>query len=134
MRHHRAGTNKGSTTQSNTAEDGGIRPDRDPLLDPGLFRPVTGFAAPWEAVVCQRNIWTDEDVIGHVDMLPDRDPVLDCHVVAKCGVGFDEHVVSDVTIAPDSHIRHDMRKGPDTCALPNAISLDECLLMHENQS
>jgi hypothetical protein len=68
-------------------------------------------------VVRERDVGTDEHVVGDAKAIPQLDAALDRHAVADHDIVFDEDVIADVAVLSYGRAGKDVREGPDTRVL-----------------
>ena len=110
-------------------QDRRVGADRRALLHDASCRKLpAALLAAREAVVRERRVRADEDVVLDAHAVPELDAALDRHAVADDDVVLDEDVVADVAVGADARAGQHVRERPDARAArrPRAISQSAC--------
>jgi hypothetical protein len=81
--------------------------------------------AAWKAVVGERGVRPDEDVILDNKAVPELDSAFNGDAIAHNDVVLDERVIADVAIGADTRARKDMSEGPNTRTFPDVFRFNE---------
>src|ERR1041384_1912092 len=93
-----ARADEATLAQSYTANYRCVRADRDSFFNPRFYRYPGRVAAPRSEIISQHRIWTKENVIRNVHMLPHAHAILDRNVVADRNAALDVSVIADVAM------------------------------------
>ena len=119
-----ARADEATLAQSHTANDRCVRADCYSFFDPRFHRNPSRVAATRSEIVGQHGVWTKEDVIGNVYMLPHGYAVLDRHVVANRHAALDKSVIADIAMRSYRRVLQHVSERPDARTLADRISLD----------
>ena len=92
------GADQATLAESDAANDRCVGAHCYAFFDPCFDRDPVCVAASRCQVVSQDCIWTKEDVVGDVYVLPNADAVFDGDVVADRDATFDESVIANVAV------------------------------------
>src|SRR5437016_3696640 len=117
---HRAGPDKGITPDGDATHDGGIGAHRTAPLQPGgLVQRVPVDLGARVDDVRQDTRRSEKHIIVNHHTRIDRDIVLNLDVVADRRPTIDVHVLSYDAVCADPCALHDVREMPDLCANPD---------------
>jgi hypothetical protein len=108
-----ARANQATLTQPDSASNRCIRSDRGPFFDPGIDRNPVGGTATRHQIVSEHCVWSKENVVGHVNVFPQANAILNRDVVTDADAVFDEGMIPDVAVAAYSHVLLYVSKRPD---------------------
>jgi len=129
--YHRSGSHKATPTESYSADNRCIRSDGDAFFDPGLYwYPVAGPAARSE-VISKNCVWSKEDIVVNVHVLPKTNSILDRNVIAYRHSILDESVISNITVSANDDIFLHMSERPYASAFTDFLGFDQCLLVNK---
>ncbi len=94
-----------------------------------LRRPL----AAREAVVHERRVRPDEDVVLDPHAVPELDAALDGDAIADDHVVLDERVIADVAVGADARAGQHVGEGPDARARSDRLRLAQRLRMQEDR-
>ena len=93
-----AGSDQATLAESDAANDRGVSADGYAFFDPCFDGDPVRVAASRCQIVSQDCVWTKEDVVGDVYVLPDANAVFDRDLVADRDSTLDESMITDVAV------------------------------------
>lgn len=101
MGNNRANANHGIFADCYTTKDGTAGTDAGAAFDQGGFEFPLCVLSMRVAIIGERDVGANADVIFQRDAVPDLDAVLDSDVIANHGFVLDEAVRTDIAVLAD---------------------------------
>jgi hypothetical protein len=131
-RHHSSGPDEATPAESYSTDYRCIRSDGDALFDPCFYRyPVVGPASRGE-VVSENRIWSKEDIVVDVHMLPETDSIFNRYIIAYGYTILDESVIPDITVRANTDVLLDMSERPYARAFADVIRFHQRLFVNKS--
>ena len=104
----------GPFADGEAGQNGRVGPDRRAFPDPRAGRFVLVLLAARKGIVRERCVWPNENIVLHLDPIPELNAAFHRYAVADGDVIFDKSVVANVTFRANVGAGQDVGKGPDT--------------------
>ena len=104
----------GPFADGEAGQNGRVSPNRGALPDSGAGQFVPVFLAARKGIVREGCVWPDENIVLHLDPIPELNTAFHRYAVADRDVIFDKSVVANVTFRANVGAGQDVGKGPDT--------------------
>src|SRR6266403_1616379 len=96
-RHYSAGADHGPFADGEPGQNGRVGPNRGALPDPRVGQFVLVFLAARRGIVRERCVWPNENIVLHLNPIPELNAAFHCYAIADGDVIFDKSVVANVT-------------------------------------
>lgn len=133
-RHDRTSTHHCKPTNRHSSEDSGICADATSLLEKSSQKLRTRIPAAGSQIIRKAGCRTDENVVLHLNAIPQGYAAFKGDAVPETDLAFDESVIANVAVFSYDRTPSDVSKGPDPSPRPNVYSvINESVRMHKNR-